>query len=51
MEEGAEFFYNGEKVSGKEALEAVQKKGGKNLSVEVQDSGSGKTVRISDNKR
>jgi hypothetical protein len=51
MEEGAEFYLNGKKVSGKEALKAVQENNGKNLSVQVQDSGSGKTVRISDNKR
>ena len=51
IEEGAEFFYNGKPVSGQEALKAVQENNGKNLSVQVQDTGSGKTVRISDNKR
>lgn len=50
MEEGAEFYLNGKKVSGKEALKAVQENNGKNLSVQVQDSGSGKTVRISNNR-
>lgn len=51
IDEGAEFYLNGKKVSGKEALKAVQENSGKNLSVQVQDSGSGKTVRISSNKR
>ena len=51
MEEGAEFFYNGKAVSGQEALEAVQKNDGKNLSVNVQENNGSKTVRISDNKR
>ncbi|WP_424495165.1 M56 family metallopeptidase [Salinimicrobium sp. GXAS 041] len=51
MEEGATFFYNGKAVSGKEALEAVQKNDGKNLNVQVQENNSGKTVRISDNNK
>lgn len=51
IEEGAEFFYNGKKVTGQEALKAVRENNGKNLSVQVRDEGSGKTVRISDNKR
>ncbi len=51
IEEGATFFYNGKAVSGKEALEAVQKNDGKNLSVQVVENDTGSTVRISDNKR
>ncbi len=51
MEEGAVFYLNGKKVSGNEALKAVQKNNGKNLNVQVRDDGSGKTVRISNNKR
>ena len=51
MEEGAEFFYNGKAVSGKEALKHVQENNGKNLSVQVEDKGSGKTVRITDHEK
>ena len=51
MEEGAEFYLNGKKVSGEIALEAVKENNGKNMSVEVKEDASGKTVRISDNKR
>ncbi|MCY2686129.1 M56 family metallopeptidase [Salinimicrobium sp. TH3] len=51
MNEDAEFFYNGKKVSGKEALKVVQENDGRNLKVNVKDDGSKKTVRISDNKK
>lgn len=50
MEEGAQFYLNGKKVSGKEALEEVQKNS-KNLSVQVEKNNSGKTVRISTDKK
>ncbi len=48
VEEGAAFFYNGKSISGKEALEIVQKNNGKNLSVHVEENNSRKTVRLSD---
>lgn len=51
LKEDAKFFYNGKEVSGKRALEVVQKNEGKNLSVKIEESNSGKTIRISDNKR
>jgi biopolymer transport protein ExbD len=50
IEEGAVFFFNEEKITGKEALEIVQKNNGKNLEVQVQEDSSGKTVRITDKK-
>ena len=51
MIEGATFFLNGKEVSGKQALEAVQKNDGKNLQVRVEENGTQKTVRISDNRK
>ena len=51
MEEGAEFYLNGKKVSGEMALEVVKENNGENLSVQVEENASGKTVRLSDNKR
>ena len=50
-EEGADFFYNGKKVTAQKAQEIVQKNNGKNLSVKVEENASGKTVRLSDNKK
>ncbi|NJW53059.1 M56 family metallopeptidase [Salinimicrobium oceani] len=51
MEEGAEFFYNGKKIEGQEALNIVQEHKGKNLRVEVKETNTSKTVRLSDKKR
>ncbi|WP_051205319.1 M56 family metallopeptidase [Salinimicrobium xinjiangense] len=51
MEEGAEFYLNGKKVTGEKAFEVVKENNGKNLSVQVEENASGKTVRLSDNKR
>lgn len=51
IEEGAEFYLNGNKVTGEKALEVVKENNGKNLSVQVEENASGKTVRLSDNKR
>ena len=50
IEDGATFFLNGKKASGKEALEFV-KENQKNLNVQVKEDNAGKTVRISDNKK
>ncbi|MFD2517007.1 M56 family metallopeptidase [Salinimicrobium flavum] len=51
IEEGAEFFYNGKKISEEEALKIVKQNNGKNLRVQVEENESGKTVRLSENKR
>ena len=51
MEEGAEFYLNGKKVTGETALEVVKESNGKNLSVQVEENASGKIVRLSDKKR
>ena len=51
IEEGADFYLNGKRVSGKEALEAVQEHNGKNLSVQVEENASGKTVKLSTKKK
>ena len=51
IEEGAKFYYNGKTISGKEALEIVKENNGKNFRVQVQEDSSGKTVRLSDNKK
>ncbi|NJX17371.1 hypothetical protein HC176_18015, partial [Tamlana crocina] len=51
IEEGAEFYLNGNKVTGEKALEVVKENNGKNLSVQVEENASGKTVRLSDKKR
>ena len=48
MEEGAEFFYNGKAITGKEALKLVQEKNGKNLTVHLEENNTKKVVRISD---
>ncbi|HER40928.1 MAG TPA: hypothetical protein ENO10_06885 [Salinimicrobium catena] len=45
IEEGADFYLNGKKVSGKAALEAVQGNA-KNLGVQVEENASKKTIRI-----
>lgn len=45
IEEGADFYLNGKKVSGTEALDAVQENA-KNLGVQVEENGSKKTIRI-----
>ncbi len=49
MAEGAEFFYNGKAITGKEALKLVQENNGKNLRVQVEENNSKRIVRISKN--
>ncbi|MGB7785221.1 MAG: M56 family metallopeptidase [Salinimicrobium sp.] len=49
--DGAEFYYNGKKVSGEEALKRVQMNNGKNLNVNVRENDSEKVVRIRDNEK
>lgn len=51
IDEDAEFFYNGKKVSGEKALEIVKENEGKNLSVQIEENNSRKTIRISDRKK
>ena len=50
IEEGATFFYNGKSISAKQALEIVKENDGKNLSVQVEENASGKSVRLNINK-
>jgi bla regulator protein BlaR1 len=49
-EEGATFYLNGKKATGKQALKFV-KENHKNLNVRVKEDGSGKTVRITTEKK
>lgn len=51
IDEDAEFFYNGKKISGEKALEIVKENEGKNLSVQIEENNSRKTIRISDRKK
>ena len=51
IDEGADFFYNGKAITDKEAMEIVQKNNGKNLTVQIQENNSQKTIRLSDKKR
>ncbi|GAB2760237.1 M56 family metallopeptidase [Salinimicrobium soli] len=51
IEEGAVFFVNGKKVSGERALEFVKDDDNRNLNIRVEESDSGKIVRLSDNKK
>lgn len=51
MEEGAEFYLDEKKISGKEALETVQEHNGSNLGVQVDENASGKTVKIYTKKK